>query len=145
VDTVPDMDAWLQRHAVFITAIAGALYENDCDALRLAQNPKTLRRFIVGVREGWAAQDRKRLRPAPFALRAIMCWVPLRFAAGYWSHLLASARGDIYFARHTRHAPAEMASLANDVRSFLRQGEAPELQRLLASIDAWTHSARGNN
>jgi 2-dehydropantoate 2-reductase len=145
VDPVADMDAWLQRHAVFITAMAGALYENDGDALRLARNFITLRRLLVGVREGWAAQDRKRLRPAPFALRAIMCWVPLWLAARYWSRLLASDRGEIYFAKHTRHAPAEMAALANDVRGFLRQGEAPELQRLFASIDGWTHAAPGTD
>jgi hypothetical protein len=30
-----------------------------------------------------------------------------------------------------------MASLANDVRNFLRDGEASRLQKLLASIDAW--------
>ena len=145
VDTVADMDAWLQRHAVFITAMAGALYENEGDALRLARNRITLRRLVVGVREGWAAQDRKQLRPAPFALRAIMCWVPLWLAARYWSRLLASDRGELYFAKHTRHAPAEMTALANDVRGFLRQGEAPELQSLLASIEGWTHSARGPN
>jgi ketopantoate reductase len=136
VDAVQDMEAWLQRHAVFITAMAGALYENDCDALRLAQNLEGIRRFVVAVREGWKAQDRKGVRPAPFALRAIICWVPLRFSARYWSRLLAS-HGEIYFSRHTRYAPAEMASLANDVRDLLREGEAPRLRRLLASIDAW--------
>jgi 2-dehydropantoate 2-reductase len=137
VDAVRDMDAWLQRHAVFITAIAGALYENDCDAPRLAQNLEMISRFIVAVREGWTAQDRKGVGPAPFALRTMMCWVPLRFSARYWSRLLASSYGEIYFARHTRHAPAEMASLADDVRNFLREGEAPKLRRLLASIDTW--------
>jgi hypothetical protein len=30
-----------------------------------------------------------------------------------------------------------MASLADDVRSFLREPEAPGLWRLLASIDTW--------
>jgi 2-dehydropantoate 2-reductase len=137
VDAVRDMDAWLQRHAVFITAIAGALYESDCDALHLAQNLEMIHRFIIAVREGWTAQDRKGMGPAPFALRAIMCWVPVRFSARYWSRLLASPYGEIYFARHTRYAPAEMVSLAKDVRSFLREGEAPRLQRLLGSIDAW--------
>lgn len=137
VSIVRDMDAWLQRHAVFITAIAGALYENECDAIRLAQNPEMVRRFIIGVREGWTAQDRKRIGSAPFALRVIMCWVPLRLSARYWSQLLASSCGESYFAQHARHAPAEMASLADDVRSFLREREAPELQTLLGSIDAW--------
>jgi 2-dehydropantoate 2-reductase len=137
VDAVRDMDAWLQRHAVFIAAIAGALYESDCDALHLARNLEMIRRFVIAVREGWTAQDRKGVGPAPFALRAIMCWVPLRFSARYWSRFLASPYGEICFARHTRYAPAEMASLANDVRNFLSEGEAPRLQRLLASIDAW--------
>jgi ketopantoate reductase len=137
VDSVRDMDAWLQRHALFITAIAGALYENGCDARRLAQNTETVRRFVLAVREGWAAQDRKGVGAAPSALRTIMCWVPLPLAVMYWSRLLASSRGDLYFARHLRHAPAEMASLADDVGSSLRETDAPELQTLLASINTW--------
>ena len=140
VDQVGDMDAWLQRHAVFITAIAGALYESDCDPCLLAQNAEAVRRLIVGVGEGWAAQDRKGVGSAPLALRTIMCWVPLRLSAIYWSRLLASPRGDLYFARHARHAPAEMASLADDVRSSLRENEAPVLRRLLASIESWFRS-----
>jgi hypothetical protein len=55
----------------------------------------------------------------------------------YWRRLLASPQGDLYFARHARHAPAEMESLADDVRSFLRERDAPELQTLLASINTW--------
>jgi hypothetical protein len=131
------MDAWLQRHAVFITAIAGALYENACDASRLAKNPATVRRFILAVRQGWAAQDRRRIGPAPFALRSILCWVPLRFSTRYWCRLLASPHGDIYFARHVLHAPQEMAALAQDLRNSFDASQAPELQSLLASIDAW--------
>jgi 2-dehydropantoate 2-reductase len=137
VDRVRDMEAWLQRHAVFITAIAGALYESGCDARLLAQNSEAVRRLIRGVREGWAAQDRKGVGAAPLALRTIICWVPLRLSAIYWSRLLASTRGDLYFARHTRHAPAEMDSLAEDVRSSLCENNAPQLKRLLASIDTW--------
>jgi 2-dehydropantoate 2-reductase len=135
VDRVRDMDAWLKRHAVFITAIAGALYESDCDARLLAQNAEAVGRLIVGVRKGWAAQDRNGVGSAPLALRTIMCWVPLRPSAIYWSRLLGSPRGELYFARHVRHAPAEMASLADDVRSALRANEAPELRRLVASIE----------
>ena len=136
IDSVHDMDAWLQRHAVFITAIAGALYESACDPRRLASNPATVRRFILAVRQGWAVQDRKLLAPAPLALRSIFCWVPLRFSARYWCRLLASPRGDIYFARHVQHAPAEMAALAQDLRSAFDTAGAPELQRFLVSIDA---------
>jgi 2-dehydropantoate 2-reductase len=141
VDRVRDMDAWLQRHAVFITAIAGALYENGCDACLLAQNREAVRRAIVGVRQGWAAEDRKEVGAGPLALRTIMSWVPLQLSVLYWRRLLASPRGDLYFARHARHAPAEMASLATDVRSSLCENEAPELQRLLAAIRIWSRAA----
>jgi len=55
----------------------------------------------------------------------------------YWSRLLASPHGDLYFARHARQAPAEMASLADDVRGLLQAPDTPELQILLASIEAW--------
>jgi 2-dehydropantoate 2-reductase len=141
VEPVRDMDAWLQRHAVFITAIAGALYQNGCNAARLGQDSAAVCRLIVAVREGWAAWSRRRVGPAPFALRMIFCWMPLWFSAWYWRQLFASPDGDLYFARHARHAPLEMAALAAEVRTFLRAGEAPELQRLLASIDAWASEA----
>jgi 2-dehydropantoate 2-reductase len=140
VDRVRDMDAWLQRHAVFITAMAGALYENCCDASLPAQDEEAVTRVILGVRQGWAAENRNGVGAAPLALRTIMCWVPLQLSAIYWRRLLASPRGDLYFARHARHAPAEMASLAADVRASLRETEAPELQRLLASIEVWRQS-----
>jgi 2-dehydropantoate 2-reductase len=140
VDRVRDMDAYLQRHAVFITAMAGALYESCGDARLLAQNSAAVTRVILGVRQGWAAEDRNGVGAAPLALRTIMCWVPLRLSALYWRRLLASPRGDLYFARHARHAPAEVASLAADVRTSLRENEAPELQRLLASIQVWCQS-----
>jgi 2-dehydropantoate 2-reductase len=135
VNMVADMDAWLRRHAVFVTAIAGALYENGCDPRLLAQNSDAVRRFICGVREGWHALDRMHVAPAPFALRTILCWVPLRFSIGYWSKLLSSPRGDLYFARHANHAPSEMAALAADVRTFAGSTEAPVLNDLLNVID----------
>jgi len=139
------MDAWLQRHAVFITAIAGALYENGCDALRLGQNPEAVRRFILAVREGWAALDRLHVAPAPLALRIIFCHVPLWFSIHYWSRLFASPSGDLYFACHVRHATAEMAALAADVRILLRPDEAPQLARLLASIGARAAAPSSNS
>lgn len=137
VNEVGDMDAWLRRHAVFITAIVGALYKNGCDPHLLASNPNAVRRFIRGVREGWRALDRMHVSSAPFALRSIFCWVPLHFSVRYWCRLLDSPRGDLYFARHARHAPTEMVALAADVRALTNSAEAPELYELLIEIDRW--------
>jgi 2-dehydropantoate 2-reductase len=135
VARVRDMDAWLRRHAVFVTAVAGALYESGGDARSLAANREGVGAFILAVREGWSALDRRGVKPAPLALRAIFCWVPLTYAVAYWQRLLGSDRGEFYFARHTRHAPAEMAALAADVRELLDEVSVPHLSRLYAAID----------
>ena len=136
VARVRDMDAWLRRHAVFVTAIAGALYESGGKASSLAADRERVSTFILAVREGWSALDRRGVRAAPLALRTIFCWLPLRYAVAYWRRLLGSARGEFYFARHVRHAPAEMAALTSDVREFLDEVPAPHLARLYAAIDA---------
>src|SRR6202042_3715612 len=60
-----DMDAWLRRHAVFVTAVAGALYEAGGDAGRLAATRESVR--ILAVREGWSALDRRGVKLAPLA------------------------------------------------------------------------------
>jgi 2-dehydropantoate 2-reductase len=134
VDVLTDVDSWLRRHAIFVTAMGGALYEVDCDAARLAADAQSLRSFIMAVREGWAALDTLRIAPPPLALRAIFCWVPLAFAVNYWRSLLRSARGDLYFARHTRRAAREMAALAGDIRDLTSE-PMPHLRRLYAAID----------
>jgi 2-dehydropantoate 2-reductase len=137
VDEVTDMDAWLRRHAVFICAIAGGLYEHDCKAGRLAEDREAVCGLILAVREGWAALDSKGVPSAPFGLRAILCWIPVQFSATYWCNLLASPRGELYFAGHVRHAWIEMVSLAADVRALASEAEAPGLYKLLGAIDRW--------
>jgi len=72
VSAVADMDAWLRRHAVFVTAIAGALWLADTNPRQLSADDRLLRDFILAVREGWNALDRHRIGAAPLALRAIL-------------------------------------------------------------------------
>jgi 2-dehydropantoate 2-reductase len=139
VTPVPDMDAWLRRHAVFVTAIAGALYEAGSDAQRLAASVEGIGTFIGAVREGWSAMDKRGVKPAPLALRTSFCWVPQPFAIAYWQRLIGSVRGEFYFARHARHAPKEMAMLAADVRELLDAVPTPRLDRLYAAINRAAH------
>ena len=98
--------------------------ESGGDAQKFAANREMVRTFILAVREGWSALDRRGVKPAPFALRAIFCWVPMLFAIKYWQRLFGS-RGELYFAGHVRHAPAEMAALAADVRELLDTEPTP--------------------
>jgi hypothetical protein len=112
-----------------------ALYEAGGDARKLAANAEGVGTFILAVREGWSALDRRGVKSAPLALRTIFCWAPLPYAVGYWQRLLGSARGEFYFARHTRHAPKEMAALAADVRELLALLPVPCLDRLYSAIN----------
>jgi hypothetical protein len=135
VALIRDMDSWLQRHAVFVTAVSGALYKLDVSSKRLSSDSQAVRNLIVAIRQGWAAMDRRRIAPAPVTLRAIFEWVPMPFAVLYWRRLFGSTRGEYYFERHARHAVKEMAALAGDVRTLLSNEPIPQLQELFAAID----------
>jgi 2-dehydropantoate 2-reductase len=142
VELVNDMDSWLKRHAVFVTAICGAIYGTDGTTLCLSAEPSRVREFILAVREGWAALDKHGVAPAPLAMRAIFCWVPLSLAVGYWRRLLGSPSGDVYFGRHARHAANEMAALAADVRAAVPNAAIPRLEALFAAIDRAAKAAK---
>jgi 2-dehydropantoate 2-reductase len=139
-----DMDTWLKTHAVFVTAVCGALYLADGDNERLARTPLLLSLFASGVREGFGALQRLGLAP-PAHLRAIFGWLPNRLTLTYWSRLFASPRGEAYFAWHARTAGEEANALAGEVQALIRaSGEAtPAFDRLCAAIDAYarTHGA----
>jgi len=136
VASVHDVDSWLRRHAVFVTAVVGGLYEAGVDTLRFSSDRALLRVFVRAVREGWAALDRLGVASPPLALRAIFRWVPMPFAVRYWQQLLASPRGEYYFAQHARHAAREMAALAADVRALAPEIAMPHWDRLRVAIDA---------
>jgi len=135
VELVGDMDSWLKRHAVFVTAICGGIYTAGGDAHRLSTDPALVREIILAVREGWSALDAHGAAPAPLPLRVIFCWMPLPFAVKYWCRLFGSERGEHYFARHARHAALEMRALAADVRALSGDFAMPHLRVLYAAID----------
>jgi 2-dehydropantoate 2-reductase len=134
VSAVGDVDSWLRRHAVFVTAACGALYEEHCDARRLASDRARLGAFVQAVREGWRALDDVGVAPPPIALRTIFRWVPLSLAVHYWAQLFASRRGEFYFARHARHAVREMAALADDILALAPSAPMPHWRRLHTAI-----------
>jgi 2-dehydropantoate 2-reductase len=135
VSLVSDMDSWLRRHAVFVTAIAGALYESGVDAQHLSRDNESVGVMILAVREGWAAMDRCGIARPPISLGVIFQLVPLAISVWYWQRLIGSREGEFYFAHHTRHAAKEMAALAADVRALFPQEVMPHLDRLYTAID----------
>ena len=135
VELVTDVDSWLKRHAVFVTAVGGALYLKEGDVGLLSSDKFLVRTFILAVREGWSELDRLGVAPASLALRAIFSWVPLPLAVAYWCRLFNSQRAEFYFARHSRRAIGEMVALAADVRTLMPDHEMPHLQLLYDAID----------
>jgi 2-dehydropantoate 2-reductase len=135
VESIAKVDCWLKRHAVFVTAIAGALYLKQGDTGMLSTDKPLVRSLVLAVREGWSALDRQGVAPSSLLLRAIFCWVSVPLAVYYWSSLFASPRGDYYFARHVRQSAAEMAALAADVHPLIADCRAIHLRRLYGAID----------
>jgi hypothetical protein len=75
---VVDMDVWLRRHVVFVTAAAVAICEAGSDSQRLALDREGVSTFILAVREGWSALDGRGVKSASLALRTFFCWTPCR-------------------------------------------------------------------
>jgi 2-dehydropantoate 2-reductase len=133
------MDAWLKTHAVFVTAVCGALYWAGADNYELARSSEIMVLFIKGVREGLRSLRALGLPPAPLNLRAIFDWMPRCIAIGYWRRLFDSERGKYYFAEHARVAWAEMKMLSDEVRVLPGMGAslAPSFDLLCGAIDAY--------
>jgi 2-dehydropantoate 2-reductase len=134
-----NMDAWLKTHAVFVTALCGALYWAGADNYELARSSEIMVLFIKGVREGLRSLRALGLPPAPLNLRAIFDWMPRCIAIGYWRRLFDSERGKYYFAERARVAWAEMKMLSDEVRVLPGMGAslAPSFDLLCGAIDAY--------
>jgi ketopantoate reductase len=139
----PNMDAWLKTHAFFVTAISGAIYLSRGDCLLLSKDEAVLRLMADGVSEGFAVVHALGLPVAPFPLKVLFCWLPKRFAVGYWHRFFASSMGDYVFGRHSRSASQEMRILGQDCKILIEKAgvKAPALNRLYDAIEAYATQA----
>jgi 2-dehydropantoate 2-reductase len=129
------MDAWLNVHAVFVTAVVGALYLSNSNTRTLAADRRALRRFVQGVRQGFRALAANGGGTPPINLRAIFEWVPERIAVWYWQQYLSHPLAEFAFGGHARAAPFEMAALAREV-GMLVHGAARQTGTLDTLWDA---------
>jgi len=74
-------------------------------------------------------------RPEPRRRSRDLTRRPTAFVVDYWRRVLASPRGELWFGAHSRAAPAEMRSLAEELKAVVRRTvrPAPDLERLLAA------------
>jgi 2-dehydropantoate 2-reductase len=134
-----DMTGWLQCHAFFITAIAGALYRSGADTQRLSNNPATLRLMCDGIGEGFQTVRTLGRSIQPFALKILITRMPRSFAVRYWRNYFSKPMADYVLARHARASPNEMRAIAADCRQMLAQSQinSPALSELYQEIDAY--------
>jgi 2-dehydropantoate 2-reductase len=134
-----NMDAWLKTHAVFVTAVCGALYCAGADNYELARSSEIMVLFVKGVREGLKSLQALGLPPPPLNLRAIFDWMPRGIAIAYWRRFFGSERGKYYFAEHARVAWEEMKMLSDEVRALPGMGASvvPSFDLLCGAIDAY--------
>jgi hypothetical protein len=89
------------------------------------------------VRQGFSVV-RALGRPVhPLALNVLFTWLPQSFAINYWRRYFSQQTAEFIFARHARHASAEMQMLAMECRLLAGKtgGPAPALVRLYSAID----------
>ena len=132
-----DMDAWLTSHAFFVTSVSGAIYLAGGDCGQLSRSPSLLKLMVDGVCQGFSVV-RALGRPVhPLALNVLFTWLPHTFAVYYWRRYFSQPTAEFIFARHARHASAEMQMLAMECRLLLGKSGAvaPALDRLFGAID----------
>jgi 2-dehydropantoate 2-reductase len=129
-----DIDGWLVAHTAFVVPLAFALYRVGVDPPRLAADPATLRLMVRATRQAFTALRAAGNTEIPRNLR-ILYRLPTVFVIAYWRRVLASPRGELWFAAHTRAAPEEMRSLARQLQEALRPTghRTPDLDQLLAT------------
>ena len=131
-----DIDGWLLGHAAFIVPIAFALYRDGTDAARLARDRDSLRLMVRATRQAFAALGAAGDTEIPANLNVLYLRMPEAFAVWYWRRVLASPRGELWFAAHSRAAPEEMTSLGQELQAAVhRAGRcAPALDALLSPV-----------
>jgi 2-dehydropantoate 2-reductase len=129
-----DIEGWVVAHAAFVVPVAFALYRVGVDPARLAADPATLRLMVCATRQAFTALRCTGNTEIPRNLR-LLYRLPTVFVVAYWRRVLASPRGELWFAAHTRAAPEEMRSLAQQLQEALRPTahRTPDLDRLLAA------------
>jgi 2-dehydropantoate 2-reductase len=128
-----NIDGWLLGHAAFIVPMAFALYRVDTDAGRLARDTATLRLTVRATRQAFQALREGGTGEIPTNLTILYQRMPERFAVRYWRRVLASPRGELWFAAHSRAAVQEMTTLADELQAAVRRTghAAPDLDTLL--------------
>jgi 2-dehydropantoate 2-reductase len=144
VSVSSSITSWLKTHAVFITAVCGALYAARGSATELASNRALLNLFIEATSAGFKTLRRVGVKVTPLKLRILFEIMPVWFARGYWRRYFASPMGELVFAGHAKAASDEMAELVRECRELFQAQEVPvPLEKLWREVEAYKSGLNG--
>lgn len=131
------MEDWLKTHALFVTAIAGAIYRAQGSAGVLASQTDGVRTMVLGIRQGFKALSKAGVVIEPRKL-AWLFGLPAIIPELYWRTYLARPAAELIFAGHARAAPVEMRTLVNELREVIPPDSdtRPELEQLWRAVAA---------
>ena len=130
-----DMPGWLAHHTIFISCMSMALSRRGNSATSLALDRAPVLDMCRSIEEGFRSLRVQRIGGIPRNLAILHLPVLRWIAVRYWTTLLRSDRGELYFAAHCRSAPDEVRSLAGSAIRFARAGHTP-IPHLLALLRA---------
>lgn len=138
VSVSSSITSWLKTHAVFVTAVCGALYAAKGSAATLAATPSLLNLFIEATREGFQALHQAGFKVTPIKLRILFEFMPTWFARSYWQRYFASPLGELVFAAHAKAANDEMVELVRECRVLFPGQSVPEpLEKLWREVEGY--------
>jgi 2-dehydropantoate 2-reductase len=128
-------DDWLIAHAAFIVPIAYSLQREGFDTQRLARNRQALQEMVRATRQAYRALRSLGNTEIPANLAVLYLHSPESVAVYYWRRVFADLRGELWFAAHCRHAPAESRSLAVALQAATQRTPllTPDLDDLITS------------
>ncbi len=83
------MDAGLKTPAVFVIAVAGAIYDTGGSGAALVAQPEGIPRLVRAVRQGFRALHAVGVPIEPRKLALLFVWLPLAIPVAYWRRYLA--------------------------------------------------------
>jgi 2-dehydropantoate 2-reductase len=107
-----DMQSWLNTHAIFISCISAAIFEEHSDPVQLAKKRWKVKMMVQSIREGFSALKAINVKILPSNLNLLFMKMPRWFATWYWQKALRGETGTLAIAPHVKAAANEIKLIA---------------------------------
>lgn len=137
----PDMQTWLQTHAITdIGIISAAILAGKKSAL-LARSRHHVALLVQAIREGLLALRALGTPLTPFSLTLLFLWLPRWFTVTLMQALLRSHLSTLGIDPHLGDDIGEYHQMAQEIMELLHTSPraTPTLNRLLVSLEQPTH------